>query len=610
MSGEMTPPEPDEVVQFVLRHWRFTVVLIWLGMAAWLIASKWNAIGWYALPDTDDNIRMAQVRGLLHGQGWFDLRQYKLDPPNGASIHWSRLVDLPLAGIILAVRPFTDWLTAEKIAAAIAPLLPMGVGLFATAVAARRLVAPLAFVLACAILLCGQSTIGMWTPLRVDHHGWQIALMLVTVCGLVDPRAARGGAIAGTSVAASLVIGLEMLPQIAAAGGAIALMWAADRRQAPRLLAFSVTLAGVAALGYAGFASNDNRQLRCDALTPIWLSVVFVGGAIGTGLALSPARSPWLRLLLAAGAGAALLAFYVIVWPQCVGPLERLSPELQRLWFSHIREARPTYRLEWKLALSLLAMPVAGMIGSGIALWQARHTPELLRAWAGATAVAASAFALLFWQIRAGPVAQALAAPGGAMLGWLLLSRVQAWKHMIPRVFGVVALFVISSGLVVQFSLEVGQWVLEQIPNSQAQKAKAKESKRAADVSARCSTLPALVPIERIPATTVLTFIDMGPRLINTTHHSAIAGPYHRNQAALLDVIHAWRGSPAVAHDVVVRHHIGMVLICPGMSESTIYMAEAPKGFYVQLVHKQVPGWLTPIALPRNSPFRAWRVTG
>jgi len=52
------------------------------------------------------------------------------------------------------------------------------------------------------------------------------------------------------------------------------------------------------------------------------------------------------------------------------------------------------------------------------------------------------------------------------------------------------------------------------------------------------------------------------------------------------------------------------VLICPGMSESTIYIAEAPKGFYGQLVHNQVPSWLAPISLPKNSPFRAWSVTG
>ena len=59
-------------------------------------------------------MRMMQVRGLLHGQGWFDLRQYRLNPPFGANIHWSRLVDLPIAGLILALRPLLGGAGAER----------------------------------------------------------------------------------------------------------------------------------------------------------------------------------------------------------------------------------------------------------------------------------------------------------------------------------------------------------------------------------------------------------------------------------------------------------------------------------------------------------------
>jgi hypothetical protein len=33
---------------------------------------------------------MMQVRALIKGQDWFDLRQYRLNPPFGADIHWSR----------------------------------------------------------------------------------------------------------------------------------------------------------------------------------------------------------------------------------------------------------------------------------------------------------------------------------------------------------------------------------------------------------------------------------------------------------------------------------------------------------------------------------------
>ena len=50
--------------------------------------------------DTDDAMRMVQVRDWLAGQGWYDLRALRLDPPAGTLMHWSRVVDLPLAALI------------------------------------------------------------------------------------------------------------------------------------------------------------------------------------------------------------------------------------------------------------------------------------------------------------------------------------------------------------------------------------------------------------------------------------------------------------------------------------------------------------------------------
>jgi hypothetical protein len=124
----------------------------------------------------------------------------------------------------------------------------------------------------------------------------------------------------------------------------------------------------------------------------------------------------------------------------------------------------------------------------------------------------------------------------------------------------------------------------------------------------RCPTLPALRPIGALPPATILTFIDLGPRLIATTHHSAIAGPYHRNGGDILDIQHSFRATdPEVAHEVMRRHGASLLLICPGLSESTVYGSEAPKGFYVQLVKGQVPGWLAPMPLPKDSPYRLWR---
>jgi hypothetical protein len=109
----------------------------------------------------------------------------------------------------------------------------------------------------------------------------------------------------------------------------------------------------------------------------------------------------------------------------------------------------------------------------------------------------------------------------------------------------------------------------------------------------------------------VFTFVDFGPRLIAMTHHDAITGPYHRNDRAIADVMLAFRGDSANAHRLMVdTYRSNYVLICPDQSSATIFMSEAPKGFYVQLAKGKVPNWLAPVDLGPNSSWKMWRVVG
>ncbi len=128
----------NKALELLDRHWKLVTLLAWALLGAWFIYNKWAQIHNFTLIDTDDNMRMSQVRALLAGQDWFDLRQHRLNPPLGADMHWSRLVDLPLAGLILFFRMFTSGADAERIAINIAPLLPYLLLLFTIALTARR----------------------------------------------------------------------------------------------------------------------------------------------------------------------------------------------------------------------------------------------------------------------------------------------------------------------------------------------------------------------------------------------------------------------------------------------------------------------------------------
>jgi hypothetical protein len=132
--------------------------------------------------------------------------------------------------------------------------------------------------------------------------------------------------------------------------------------------------------------------------------------------------------------------------------------------------------------------------------------------------------------------------------------------------------------------------------------------KKVDEANRLCPTLWALRPVALQPKGQVLTFVDLGPRLIAVTHHDAVAGPYHRNGRDIIDTMRAFRGTADEAQATVKRRGIDYVLICPGLSESTIYASQAKNGFYMQLVRGKVPPWLAPVELPRESPYRMWRV--
>jgi hypothetical protein len=581
---------------FYTRRWRWWVVIFWIAASAFLLYGRWNGIQWFALGDTDDNLRMMQVRDLLKGQDWFDLRQYRLDPPAGANVHWSRIVDLPLAALILLFRPFMGGPMAEKVAVALGPMIPMAIAMFAVALICRRLLSARAFALGVALLLCAHSARGMWTPLRIDHHGWQLAMLSIAAFGLVDAKRARGGLMLGAATAVSLSIGLEMLLYLAAIGAAAALMWVRDRDEAPRLVTYGASLAGGCALGFLLFASQANREPVCDALSPVWLSMMLASGAAAVILPVLPLRTWWARL--GAGVVAALLigALYVLAWPHCLQRLEGVSPELERLWLNNVREAKPIYEHNLDTIFAVAALPIAGLIGYAIMLWRGRREPTAFLPWAALGAVALIAAGTLLWQSRAGPAAQLLAVPGAAALGWLLIPRFQASGNMLVRVFGTVGTFVIISGL-------GPQWALQLKPDEPNKRLQAVNR-----ANGQCPTLAALRPVARQPRGYVLTFLDLGPRLIAVTHHSTLAGPYHRNQQAILDLMKVWRGDEANALRTIRTRGFDYVLICPGLSESTMYSSAAPKGFYMQLAKGTAPGWLQPIALPKDSPYKMWRV--
>ena len=198
--------------------------------------------------------------------------------------------------------------------------------------------------------------------------------------------------------------------------------------------------------------------------------------------------------------------------------------------------------------------------------------------------------------MRAAPAAQMMALPAATALIVLLAApwfqSPRLWLH--AAAVGVVLL---GLGALVPLATLL-------VPGGKSSPAAAKVAR----ANNRCPTLAALAPVQRQPKGVVFSFIDLGPRLIVATHHDAIGGPYHRNDRAIADVMLAFRGDEANARATISEYRADYVLVCPDMSTATIFMAEAPKGFYAQLAKGKVPAWLTPIDLGPKSPFKMWKV--
>ena len=594
------------------QHWKWLTFLLWVVIAVLFVASRWPSVHWLVLSDTDDNIRYVQVKDWLAGQGWYDLRQYRLDPPGGANIHWSRLVDLPIAGLMLFFRAFTDQALADRLACAIAPLLPLLVLMLSLGFIGRRLAGPWGWVLAALAPLAAQMGLGMYAPMRIDHHGWQLALALTMLAGVIDTNRLRGGVMAGLSSALSVAIGMEMIVYLAAGGGLIALRWVFRDGAERRMLPYAVSLAGGTSILYLLFASQANRAMVCDAISPIWVSVF---GAAGAGMVLLSALrlKSWMpRLVAGALVGGAVALFFWANWPQCLSPYQ-ISPELQRLWLANIREAKPITAQAQSMVVPLLAIPVAGLLGLLWALWDARRDSERLWAWITVGLMMIFSTALLFWQIRAGPAAQLLAIPPAAWAAHRMAAAIFTGSRRVRIAAGAGAALLAAIAFAYPLYPQIVplyQSVTGTKPRPWRPSAIARNDaiKKA---NGRCRTLPALQLLDQLPPATIFTMVDLGPRIIATTHHSAVAGPYHRNGAAILDIHHAFDGPAADFRPIAARHHATYLLICPNFPEGTIYQSRSPGGFYADLMRGQRPDWLVPVPLHSeisSMPYQLYRI--
>ncbi|HMI18710.1 MAG TPA: hypothetical protein VK533_04120 [Sphingomonas sp.] len=573
----------------VERHYRLWLLIVWLAGATIAIGLCFGSIAAFTFPDPDDVMRLAEVRDWMAGQSWFDVSQHRMNLPTGLSMHWSRWLDVPLAAVIALNTPLVGQRAAETIAAVAIPILTLGATMALVAEITRRRSGAGPALLAAA---CCMLSIGVWyamRPMRIDHHGWQIVAGLGLVLALLARRDLRGAAIAGLCGALWTHISLEGLAFTAGAAAWLGLRWIASPAERFRLPAFlgALTLGGIL-LYFSVHGFELIKRTYCDQASPVHLAVLGLAALATFGAAaLAPKAMP-ARLALMAGAALLCGLLYRLGAPQCAGgPFATLGPLGYRLWYLNVPEGVPLWHLPRSLALLWGLFPWVGLAGAFVALRRAASDRAAATDYLALLAIA-TAIGLLV--TRAGAFANLLALPGAITLIMLVIARTKAWRmpaRVVARTAALLLLTPDGAGLA-------------------ALLASAPQSAAAASGDARCGTIDALAPLGRLPHATILAPLDMGPALIVATGHAAVTGPYHRDPAALEDVLRFFTTGDAQA--IAVHRRAGYVAFCANDGEMQAMAKFAPAGLAARLLHNRAPGWLQTIKLPGTAGLKLYRV--
>ena len=581
--------------------WVFAVV----AMGVILGPNAWSGSSW----DPDDFMRIVQVRDLLQGQAWSDLTQYRLNPPNGTLMHWSRLPDVPIALVTLALSPIVGERDAIVVAAMLLPPLYLlfFLGLFAPA--ARLMLGPARSPAAMLMAIGGSLGTIQFAPGHVDHHGLQLVAMMAALTflllGLARPRWGRAITWAGLPFALSIWIGAETLPLIATWFAALGLAWC----YAGGKLAKYGAIAGLlgAMCGMLILLTSQPRALWfspvCDALSmmPIGMLALIGVGFAGMAILGRQARSPLTRLIIAAACGAAVGVAFALAFPACLGGgLEAVDPVVKLHWLSHVSEA-----MSWPDQLA--AAPFQGLmviwpplLGLGYCLWRLRRARKRGRMLWGATAVLVlGTSALLLWQVRAVSFAHAMALlPLSGLVGEPLSYVWRKWTRLARYAAAPLLFFVCSllfwPSIQVAYGAIAGKRANAPPPLFLAPK--------------HCERSAALTPLQDAAPTVVLSYIDIGSMILYRTPHSVLGAPYHRDNEGLRATIDLFRSND----DTWIRNKlkefaVGWIVTCPA-AELNVYNTADHDGLAERLSSGQVPNYLEEITDPEQSGMRFYRV--
>jgi hypothetical protein len=573
--------------------------VLWLAAT---VAIAWPSIngGVFDAMSTDDAMRLVQVRDWIGGQGWFDLFQHRLDPP-GASMHWSRVVDVPLAGLILLLRPLIGTHGAETVTLFLWPLLLLAAALGLVAAIAREMSGGVTTSQITAVVLAVLSAPALihFRPGAIDHHNAQIVLLLalVLLTSQIEQSAVKA-ALGGLAASLSLAIGIEMLPAIAAIGVAVfgLFVWrgASVSRQ---IAAFGAALAASSLLLAPALLPLPSLALQvCDAFGgPVLLLVA--GGGISLMIMVGIDRlHSTLRLRLATGAASAiaLVGAFLSLFAGCMAsPYAQLDPLVTSFWVDKVVESMSLatmLQLTPQKVLGFYGFPLMTMGFSAAAL--IRSSPPGRFRWIVGFVTLAALIGLSFWEMRAAAAASMVAAP------ILAASLVILWPTLATGRSLVLLALAVSPASFAALGLSAKP-LIDQVFKPQMTIAERDAS--------TCQTVSDVASMTRLPKGRVMAPIDLGPMILADTDHAVFAAPYHRNNDGIVAMLMLMLAPLPAARQILSDRRVDYVVTCSAAPEQDLVNL-APDGLAARLGRGETPDFLEPLDLDSAHKISVWRV--
>jgi hypothetical protein len=539
--------------------------------------------------DADDLMRLQQVRDWLAGQPWFDTRQYRVLPPEGISMHWSRYIDAGIAAILVPSSWMLSPTGAEHAAVILWPTLLACLTVLVIGHANNRLMGPTAAIGALVTFLTWSKLGGEFASARIDHHNVQIlCCTALFYLSLGKDRPKVRGTLAGILLALSLAIGLEMLPFLAIIWGVMILRHAFDEPGAGDwLLGFcaAITLAAPALMAgqtpVSGWGVN-----HCDVLAPPIMALA----AIGIGATLVPVLwakampHPAIRIVVPlAITGAGVWLASPLLLPCLAGPYADVPPEVRTIIETRVVEALSVGDLLQSnpalLGRVLLPAVVITLLAMGTAwhLWlQIRPVMKIALIQSFVVVAVGLVFAMV--QVRAAN----LMVPAVPMLaGFLLHTFVKVPRGSRLRAPAILVLLLAMPAVVERAA---GQLTHLSATAAALPSDSLKANTRGTEPALACRTPEAMAEIASLPPSVVFTSLNLGSAIVVYTPHAATSAGYHRSTAAFWNGVGAF-GNIDALREALVASRSDYLVLCTGTSEERVISAN----------ESGLPAWLSEV---------------